>query len=544
MMKKYPIILVLFLMCSSLRAQAQTADTTRLRLELKDGSILIGSVTGEDSLTLRFLTTSGIPVTVPHSQVRYKFPASSALPASADSVIKKTQTLDPNRTRLFLMPTARPIGGGQGYFSAYELFFPTLAFGISNAVSIAGGMSIFPYADEQLIYFAPKVTLWNNRNLSLALGSMYMGFGGKNDGSTLFYAAGTFGNERSSLTIASRIPTGSGQNNLFVIGGEVQLSGSTKFISENWIIEDELLYCFGFRFFGERVAADLGFFRSAGNEGDGFPFFPWLGFTYNFGALEQGPPIAETMHEFPPVTYRARLSYNFFTFSDDEGMRKSLQSQNFNTYNYSGGIFSSGDSRQTRGSGILLQAERLVRENLFAGITVSTIGSLIGSPAAFSTSRYQYQNSYYLNTELSIGTSLSTYGVHLAYSTINKDIDQNRQSFTLGAGFGRTDISMEWEYRGYGPVGASGVKSQQHAAYTGILFLLLEQRLSDFAAVGIDGSYFMMPNTTVNAFRLYDLSYNDISVNPPQIRTMTADIRQLDVNFSYGKIGLNLGVTF
>jgi hypothetical protein len=41
---------------------------------------------------------------------------------------------------------------------------------------------------------------------------------------------------------------------------------------------------FGIRFFEEKLAADLGFIYISGAEG--FPFLPWLGFTYNFGKLQ------------------------------------------------------------------------------------------------------------------------------------------------------------------------------------------------------------------------------------------------------------------
>jgi len=40
------------------------------------------------------------------------------------------------------------------------------------------------------------------------------------------------------------------------------------------------------RFFGEDLAADLGFIYPAGSKITGFPFIPWLGFVYNFGTAK------------------------------------------------------------------------------------------------------------------------------------------------------------------------------------------------------------------------------------------------------------------
>ena len=38
------------------------------------------------------------------------------------------------------------------------------------------------------------------------------------------------------------------------------------------------------RFFGENLAADFGLIHVAGSDIEGFPFIPWIGFAYNFGA--------------------------------------------------------------------------------------------------------------------------------------------------------------------------------------------------------------------------------------------------------------------
>src|SRR5687768_16544543 len=35
-------------------------------------------------------------------------------------------------TRLFLAPTGRPLRGGEGYFSDHWIFFPGLAYGVSD----------------------------------------------------------------------------------------------------------------------------------------------------------------------------------------------------------------------------------------------------------------------------------------------------------------------------------------------------------------------------------------------------------------------------
>ncbi len=68
--------------------------------------------------------------------------ASPAAPASS------------NHTRLLFSPTGRPLGKGQGYFSDHYVVFPSVAYGLTDNLSIGAGMSVVPgmSLDEQLLY--------------------------------------------------------------------------------------------------------------------------------------------------------------------------------------------------------------------------------------------------------------------------------------------------------------------------------------------------------------------------------------------------------
>ena len=67
--------------------------------------------------------------------------------------------LDPNYSRLLFSPTGRPLKKGDGYFSDYELLFPGVAVGLTDNLSIAGGVSLIPGLglDEQVLYVSPKL---------------------------------------------------------------------------------------------------------------------------------------------------------------------------------------------------------------------------------------------------------------------------------------------------------------------------------------------------------------------------------------------------
>ncbi len=194
---------------------------------------------------------------------------------------------DPNRTRLLLAPTARPLKSGQGYFSAYEIFFPLLAIGITDFISLSGGMSLFTGSRQQLVYFAPKITPIQTGKFSAASGLLYLNTTEGGEPAVIYYGVGTYGTD--NLSITAGLGWGYYGSNVadkptVLIGAELRASNSIKFITENWFLpnfNDDFL-SFGFRFFGENLAADLGFIYPIGAEIEGFPFLPWFGFAYNF----------------------------------------------------------------------------------------------------------------------------------------------------------------------------------------------------------------------------------------------------------------------
>ena len=541
-MKKYIFFSIFVVLIPSLHAQQTTSDSILTKIELKDGSILIGTLVGEDSLGVDFRTVSGMTARIAHTQIRYKFPYQTFTEKSKDT-IQHEELVDPNRTRLFLMPTARPIGNGNGYFSAYEIFFPTLAFGIGNFLSVAGGMSIFPGSSEQLLYFAPKVTLLNTSNISIAAGGFYIGFGGENDGTTMLYGTATFGNERSSLTIAAGIPTERNQNSLIVIGGELQTSSSLKLITENWIFSNSILYSFGIRFFGEKLAADLGFMRSSEMDGgDGFPFFPWLGFAYNFGTPTTASVETEKPHLYSPSTYRARFSYGLFTTTGNDDLKKNLDEQGFHSNDYQSGLFSSGSNEGKSGNGVLMQVERSFTENLAFGITVSTIGKLIGTAPSFHAYKY-YTTPYYSSANINVEHSILTYGIHAAYSS--SQINDNERTYSFGAGIGNSDITTDWGFSNfYYSNSTTTPQTFSNSQLTGFAFLAIQQHITQYISIGIDGSYFFMADSKINGFDLGTYTYQDYSTNTPVERTQIVSISPLTTNFGYGKAGISFGVQF
>lgn len=297
-----PRALVAFLLVALLslcpaRAQDSTApDSTTavsdaeplLRITLADGSDLIGRVERETETALQFRTASGVRIDVPKDRIRARAVLEGRL---VDGVYRR---LDPNRTRLLFAPTARPLGSGEGYVSVYQVFVPFAAVGVGEHVSLAGGVSLLPFSSTQLIYAAPKISFARSRQTSFALGAFVgttigeatgEGFGG------IVYGLGTFGESDAAVTAGGGVAFGDGEvfteQPVFIAGGEYQLSGSVKLLSENYVFVGDgttTVLSGGIRLFGDNLAASLGLFTSPEviDDGGGFPFLPFVSFAYNF----------------------------------------------------------------------------------------------------------------------------------------------------------------------------------------------------------------------------------------------------------------------
>jgi len=273
---------ILFYVLPLFAQPSQSYLKQTVRIETLTGEYYKGTVTAESDTAVTIKTFQGLIISVPRNQIK------------RITVIKPSETsayeyTDPNTTRLFFSPTGRSLKHLQGYLSDYELFFPSFAIGLFDFISINAGMSIFPGAEHQLYYIAPKIRAVHVENVDIAAGVLYMNVTGEStSGAGIVFGVATFGSLDYALT------TGLGwgfagedfaDKPVLMVGGEARLSKNLKLLTENWFppSSDTKILSFGLRFFGRQLAADLGFIYPTGSEMSGFPFIPWVGFAYNFG---------------------------------------------------------------------------------------------------------------------------------------------------------------------------------------------------------------------------------------------------------------------
>lgn len=172
-------------------------------------------------------------------------PAAGQVPADSASASMETRpsTHGPDRARLLLSSSAQPLQRGEGYVAGHLLLFPVLAFGVTDALTVAGGGSLVPGLIGKMVYLAPKLTVASLTGLDLAIASITMlappdGLLGA------AYAMGTVGGSGHSVTAGagwgyrtvqglygSRLD----QAPLALLALQSHVIGPFEMLTENWL---------------------------------------------------------------------------------------------------------------------------------------------------------------------------------------------------------------------------------------------------------------------------------------------------------------------
>ncbi len=210
---------------------------------------------------------------------------------------------DPNRTRYFYTPSGMMLKAGEGYFSQKELVFSSVAYGITDNLSIVGGAVIpawFAGTSGLNVIAGLKFggTVIEDR-LHLAIGAETLVLPavvqGVTAGGGLLFGTATFGNRDAHFSIAAGKPFffssgGTGAGDFIVtVSGNLRVAKSVALVTENWFMPSAgtttVILAPGVRIMGEKIAVDIGgvwLLVNGSSVTAGIPI-PWLDFTYNFG---------------------------------------------------------------------------------------------------------------------------------------------------------------------------------------------------------------------------------------------------------------------
>lgn len=254
-------------------------DSTRVvAITTNDGSTFVGRVVAVRSDALDLQTSAG-RVTIAFSTMK---PVSTIGAPGREDWFE-----NPNKTRLLFAPTGQMLKKGEGYFSDYQVLFPGVAYGLTDNISIGGGISLVPAGiDNQLFYVTPKVGFSVSPKLHLALGAIVASVPGERSSFGAAYGVGTVGDADASVT--SGIAYGFAGRDFssefaVLFGGEKRLSRRIGLVTENYFVPSSVgisIVSGGVRFMSEKLTVDLALFNAPSEPV--FPGFPWLSFVYKF----------------------------------------------------------------------------------------------------------------------------------------------------------------------------------------------------------------------------------------------------------------------
>ena len=261
---------------TDIRARLSVPDSAHTQiLTLSDGSKIFGRVESVSADSVTFQTQAG-RLQLAIGQIK-----DVKTLASGDSSASEDWFPNPNSTRLFFAPTGQMLKKGEGYFSDYELFFPGIAYGVTDNLTIGGGVSLFPAAvEDQAYYFTPKIGFSVTDRVHLATGVLLAGTQGGTGG--IYYGVGTFGDGNGSVTVGGGYGFAGGKiqsKPVAMLGGELRVANRVGIVTENYLLpvsDNNFLYSFGLRFLGETITTDLALVNVSGSGIIGVPYVDFV----------------------------------------------------------------------------------------------------------------------------------------------------------------------------------------------------------------------------------------------------------------------------
>jgi hypothetical protein len=250
---------------------------TLQELVLTDGSHVYGTVERESSSEVEFRTMVGALLTTPRDQIL------TIRPVVGRMIGGEFRREDPNNTRLLFGPTGRALAKGEVYLGVYEALMPFVQVGITDRVSIGAGTPLIFNVDDwdRLYWLTPKVQVFSGNGIHVAAG-VFHGVAG-DDHAGIAYGVVTRELKAGAFTIGAGLGYNSdgSRGGVLMIGGEAPVRRNIKWVTENYVWDSAVVSSGGFRFFGERLSADLALGFVINGEDPVIPF-PVVNFVYRF----------------------------------------------------------------------------------------------------------------------------------------------------------------------------------------------------------------------------------------------------------------------
>ncbi|MCC5907337.1 MAG: hypothetical protein JJU13_14085 [Balneolaceae bacterium] len=196
---------------------------------------------------------------------------------------------NPNNSRLFFSPTARPLKKGDGYYQNIYVFFNNFAYAATDNIAVTAGFTLLPTVrlTEQLYFLTGKFGMEVSPNNYLGGGLGLATAGGADEGLVIGYANYTRSFHRASLTggvAGFTLSDSDAGTYAFYFGGDYRVSQRVALVTENFIFPespDPFGISYGVRLMGQRMSFDLAYFQPGLGSDVGFGI-PYVDVVINF----------------------------------------------------------------------------------------------------------------------------------------------------------------------------------------------------------------------------------------------------------------------
>jgi len=154
-----------------------------------------------------------------------------------------------NSTHYFVFPSGYNLKKGQSYYENIYVFYNSFTYGITDNISITGGLEIVSLlfqSDIPSVFLSGKFSLpFAKERAAFAINATYLAIPNEDENFTFLTGSFTFGtrNNNVSLGIGAGLRTSSGLNDEILpinISTMQRISNKISIVSENWIfVEDD-----------------------------------------------------------------------------------------------------------------------------------------------------------------------------------------------------------------------------------------------------------------------------------------------------------------
>ncbi|MFN3841045.1 MAG: hypothetical protein ACK4RF_10105 [Cyclobacteriaceae bacterium] len=278
------LIIAFFVVSTGL---AQNQDTTRYRIETRDGNEYIGQIVQQDQTVIRLKTEKLGEITLRKADIK-SMVAIQQRPKDGRYWFE-----NPQSTRYFWQPNGYGLRKGEAYYQNIWVFFNQVSVGVTDHFSIGAGiMPLFLFAGTSSpAWLTPKVSIPVAKDkFSVGAGAL-MGtvLGEANTGFGIAYGVTTFGSRDKNLSFGLGYGYAGGdwaETPTITLSAMLRTGERGYIITENYYIdlggERIMLFSIGGRRMVKRVGIDFALLIPSDTGGELFAF-PILGLTVPFG---------------------------------------------------------------------------------------------------------------------------------------------------------------------------------------------------------------------------------------------------------------------